>query len=464
MPDLTLKMFLEDYPEVISVSGDVDKIQYQNLSTDSRTLQKGQFFIPLKGENFDGHEFIRDVIKKNVGGVVVESSWYSKQDHHKIFEKTPCIIVDNTLNFMQKLSNWHRSHFNIPIIGITGSNGKTTIRKMITEILSDKFAVLSNVGNQNNHIGVPLTLLKLQSSNEVAVIEIGTNHPGEIALLTELVNPSFGIITNIGKGHIGFFGSLNAIYKEKTALFDNMRNGSVIFLNMDDTYLKKYETSLRTIRIGTSDKFDYWGKIISIDEFGAVKFDMNNLTEIQLKVPGVHHFHNALIAAAVGLQFDISISEIKETLENFEPVNQRMQVYKVNGVWIINDAYNANPDSSRSAIEYLAELSSIKGRKIIAFGDMLELGDFGEQEHYSLGKFISNKSIDMIFLFGPLAKSIKKGIAENNSFAGETYWYGTHQEITEHLRKILAPNDALLIKGSRGMKMENILNNLFNQN
>jgi UDP-N-acetylmuramoyl-tripeptide--D-alanyl-D-alanine ligase len=186
--------------------------------------------------------------------------------------------------------------------------------------------------------------------------------------------------------------------------------------------------------------------------------------EIQLKIPGTHHFNNALMAAAIGLYFDIPIESIKETLENFEPVSQRMQVYTVDGVLIINDAYNANPDSSRSAIEYLSQLSFIKGRKIIAFGDMLELGDFGEQEHYSLGEFISNQSIDMVFLFGPLAKMIEKGIAENNSFSGKTYWYETHQKITEHLKKIIAPNDALLIKGSRGMKMENILTNLFNQN
>lgn len=464
MPDLNLKKFIEDYPEVSSVVGDIDKIQYQNLSIDSRTIQAGQFFIPLKGENFDGHEFIADVVEKNVGGIVVESDWYSYQNNSEILGKIPVVIVDNTLDFLQKLSNWHRSHFNIPIVGITGSNGKTTLREMVTKILLNKFVVLSNQGNKNNHIGVPLTILKIQSSHELGVIEIATNHPGEIALLTELINPMFGIITNIGKGHIGFFGSLEAIYKEKTALYEKMRAGSVIFLNMEDKYLKNYESSLEIIRIGKSDENDYWGKIISVDDQGRVKFSINNLEEIQLKITGEHHFNNALLAAAIGLHFKISIEKIKETLEDFEPVDQRMQIYKVNDLLIIDDSYNANPDSSRSAIDYLAKLSSIKGRKILAFGDMLELGDFGEQEHYSLGEFISNKTIDVVFLFGPLSIMIKKGLAENNSFAGETYWYETQQEIIEHLRKILTSNDALLVKGSRGMKMENILNNLFNQN
>jgi UDP-N-acetylmuramoyl-tripeptide--D-alanyl-D-alanine ligase len=462
--DLNLKQFIKDYPEVSLSSGMIDDIDYQNFSIDSRTLQPGQFFIPLKGENFDGHEFVPDVIEKKAKGIVVQSDWYSQRNKTDFPKELAIIAVENTLDFLQKLSAWHRSHFNVPIIAITGSNGKTTTRKMIVEILSNKFAVLSNEGNQNNHIGVPLTLLSLRPDYEMAVIELGSNHPGEIALLTELVNPGAGVITNIGKSHIGYFGSLEAIYKEKIALFEKMRSGSVIFLNMEDPYLCNYKALVKTIRVGTSDNYEYWGKVVSMDELGCIKISINNLIEIELKIPGILHFNNALMATAIGLHFDIAINEIKEALENFQSANQRMQVYSVNGVLIINDAYNANPDSTRAAIDYLSGLSSVKGRKIIAIGDMLELGNFGEREHLLIGKFISEKSIDLIFLFGPLSVKIKEGLFESDSFKGEAYWYETQEEIVDHLKKILAPNDALLVKGSRGMKMENILNNLFSKN
>ena len=462
--ELNLKQFIRDYPKVSSSSGMIDDIDYQNLSIDSRTLQPGQFFIPLKGENFDAHEFIPDVIEKNAKGIVVQSDWYSQRNKIDFPDELATIVVENTLDFLQKLSAWHRSHFNVPIIAITGSNGKTTTRKMIAEMLSNKFAVLSNEGNQNNHIGVPLTLLRLRPDYEMAVIELGSNHPGEIALLTELVNPGVGVITNIGKSHIGYFGSLEAIYKEKTALFERMRSGSVIFLNMEDPYLCNYKTSAKIIRVGTSDNYEYRGRVVSVDERGCIKISINNLTEIQLKIPGIFHFMNTLMATAIGLHFDVAINEIKETLENFQAVSQRMEVYSVNGVLIINDAYNANPDSTRAAIDYLDSLSSVKGKKIIAIGDMLELGNFGEREHLLIGKFISEKSIDLIFLFGPLSVKIKDGLLENDSFEGEAYWYETQEEIVDHLAKILAPNDALLVKGSRGIKMENILNNLFSKN
>ncbi|NIW80641.1 MAG: hypothetical protein GWN16_14805, partial [Calditrichae bacterium] len=317
----------------------------------------------------------------------------------------------------------------------------------------------------------PLTLLKIQPDHEIAVIEIGTNHPGEIALLTQLVNPTVGVITNIGKGHIGYFGSLEAIYLEKTALFDNMESGSVIFKNMEDSFLRNYyRNSLTTVRVGKSKSYDYWGNITSMDRLGCVRFSINSgeqptgAGEIQLRIPGTHHFNNALMATAIGLHFDLPINEIKETLENSQPASQRMQVYEENGVLIINDAYNANPDSTCAAIDYLVNLHAAKGRKLIALGDMLEMGDFGEQEHFTVGRYINGKPIDFVFLFGPLSAMIKEGILQTNSFKGNVYWYESHEEIAVHLEKILAPNDVLLVKGSRGMKMERVLNRLFGKN
>jgi UDP-N-acetylmuramoyl-tripeptide--D-alanyl-D-alanine ligase len=453
--------FLEDYDGFVSSSGQIDDIDYQKFSIDSRTLQSGDFFVALKGDSFDGHDFLDDALKKNASGVAAQSEWYA-QAETKFRQDTAFIIVKDTLDFLQKLSTWHRSHFNIPIIAITGSNGKTTLRKMISGIFANKFSVLSSEKNQNNHIGVPLTLLKLRSSHEAAVVELGTNHPGEIGFLTELVNPPIGVITNIGKGHIGYFGSLEGIYVEKTALFDRMRSGSLIFKNADDAFLKEYHrNSINMVQVGTSEECDYQGKMISTDRYGCVKFSINDLVEIQLRIPGAHHFHNALMAAAIALHFDISIEAIKKTLEEFQPESQRMQISKENGILVINDTYNANPDSTRAAIEYLTNLQITKGRKIIVLGDMLEMGDFGEQEHVAIGKFINGRPIDYVFLFGQLSRMIKTGILETNSFKGEAHWYETHEEIAAQLKKILAPNDALLVKGSRGMKMENVLNNIF---
>jgi len=466
MPGLRLNThnFLEGYDGFCSSSGAVEEIDYQNLSIDSRTLQWGEFFIALKGDNFDGHEFIADALKKHAVGVAAQSEWHAHNEA-KFPRDATFIIVKDTLDFLQKLSTWHRSHFNIPIIAITGSNGKTTLRKMISEILAAKFNVLSNEKNKNNHIGVPLTLLKMQPDHEAAVVEIGTNHPGEIGFLTELVNPRIGVVTNIGKGHIGYFGSLEAIYEEKTALFDRMRSGSLIFKNADDAFLKKYHrNSIKMVQVGTSEKCDYKGKMISTDRYGCVKFSINDLVEIQLLIPGAHHFHNALMAAAIALHFDIPVGAIKKTLEKFRPENQRMQIYEENGILVINDTYNANPDSTRAAIDYLTNLQITKGRKIIVLGDMLEMGNFGEEEHIAIGKFINGRSIDFVFLFGPLSRMVKTGILDTNSFKGEAHWYETHEEIASHVKKILAPNDALLVKGSRGMKMENVLNNIFGKN
>lgn len=455
-----LKDFLADYPGYIDSRGNIEKLDYQNVSIDTRTLQPGQFFIPLKGDNFDGHRFVYAAIEKGASGVAVEQGWYADQAASS-FVDTRVIVVKHTLDVLQQLASWHRKQFNLRVIGLTGSNGKTTVRKMVSEILANRFQLLSSEGNQNNHIGAPLTLLKIQPSHEIAVIEMGTNHPGEIALLSRLVDPDVGLITNIGKGHIGFFGSLEAIYEEKTALFNTMRDGSLIFQNMDDPFIDKYERrSLTTIRVGSKADFDYWGRIISLDRLGCVKLSINDFGEIQLKIPGGHHFSNALLSAAVGLHFEIPFEEVKRTLENFQPVSQRMQIYEKNGVLIINDAYNANPDSMSAAINYLASVTS-RGKRIIVLGDMLEMGDFGEQEHFAIGKYINGKPIDYVFLFGPLSAMIQKGILASNSFNGEVFRCETHEEITEHLKAILAPNDVLLVKGSRGMQMEKTLNGLF---
>jgi UDP-N-acetylmuramoyl-tripeptide--D-alanyl-D-alanine ligase len=456
-----IKEFLKSTSGINVISGPIDSLDYTNVSIDSRTLKPGQLFIPLKGDNFDGHKFVSNALKKGASGVVTEKEWYQKNQSLRLSPNETLICADDPLKFLQKLSAWHRRQYDFPLIGLTGSNGKTTCRKMIYQILSNDYDVLSNTANQNNHIGVPLTLLRTDAEHSIGIVELGTNHPGEIAFLCELVKPTAGIITNIGKGHLGYFGDLKEVYREKTMLYNSLPSGSPIFVNMDDPYLKNYiRDDLSKIRVGISTDCHVYGAIISTDRWGALKFSINDNFEVQLKIPGKHHFYNALLSAAVGIYYGISTDKIKHSLEAFLPESQRMEISERDGLIIINDAYNANPDSTKAAIDYLVTLPVNVNKKILVLGDMLEMGEFGEKEHLEIGQYIDGNKIDYVFLYGPLSKYIQVGINESKSNAVESFWYDSHQNIANHLNDIINTGDVLLIKGSRGMKMENVLENL----
>ncbi|NIV72106.1 MAG: hypothetical protein GWN44_05170 [Calditrichae bacterium] len=287
---------------------------------------------------------------------------------------------------------------------------------------------------------------------------MGTNHPGEIGLLTNLTVPSMGLITNIGKGHIGFFGSLEAIYQEKIALFEAIDHSAPIFLNMEDPFLQNYPQGNRcVIRIGTDKQYEVWGKIKSVDRLGRVTFSLNGESSVHLNIPGQHNFYNALLAAAVGLHFEIGEQKIKQALEEFRPTSQRMEVIEKDGILFINDTYNANPDSMRAAVNYVSRPNISKGKRILVLGDMLELGDFSEKEHYNLGEYIATKPIDYVFLYGPDGKNLLDAIQKKAPVEVRAYWYNTHNEIKIHLSKVLHAGDVVLVKGSRGMAMEKVL-------
>lgn len=456
-----IREFLKTTSNIEVISDSIDSLDYTNVSIDSRSLEAGQFFIPLKGDNTDGHKFILNALEMGASGVVVEREWYRENQSLPLSPNQTLLSVDNPLKFLQKLSAWHRRQYDFPLIGLTGSNGKTTCRRMIHQILSNDYHVLSNAGNQNNHIGVPLTLLKTNIEHNIGTVELGANHPGEIAFLCELVKPTAGIITNIGKGHLGYFGNLTEVYREKTMLYNSLPSGSPIFVNMDDPYLKDYvRDDLSKIRVGISKEGHVCGAIISADRWGAVKFDVNDSFQVQLKIPGKHHFYNALLAAAVGIYYGISTEKIKSSLEDFLPESQRMEISESDGLIIINDAYNANPDSTKAAIDYLLTLPVNDNKKILVLGDMLEMGEFGEQEHRDIGKYIDGNKIDFVFLYGPLSKYVQQGINESNSNTVASFWYDSHERIAKHLNEMINPGDILLIKGSRGMKMEKVLEDL----
>ena len=452
----SLKKFLQQYSGFVTVVGDPEAVDYHRFSIDSRNFREGQMFIALKGERFDAHQFIREVVNKGARGVVVDVHWYRLQQDRIGQLETVVIVVENTLDFLQQLAAWNRRQFSIPVVGLTGTSGKTTTREMIAALLGTRFRTLRNQKNENNQIGVPLTLLRINPNIEAAVIELGTNQPGEIPRLADWTAPTHALITNVGPGHIGFFGSIDAIYREKTALFNAMPPGGTIVLNMEDPRLRHYSRDGVTIlSVGTRPEYDVWGNILSVNHEGAVRFHVRNAWQVQLTVPGKHQFYNALLAIAVGETLGIEAEEMKEALENFRAPHQRMEMVTYRGVLFINDAYNANPDSMRSAIDFLSHLPK-KGKKILVLGDMLELGDLSEALHEDIGKYVSQHQIDAVFLYGEATRAIAAAIQKEQPDVA-VYHLNSHKAIAQQLSAILEAGDTVLIKGSRGMEMEKVL-------
>lgn len=457
----TIDSFLQQYQGAVFFDGNLGAVDYQKLSIDSRTIEPGELFLALRGENHDGHDYVSRVLEKKPSAIVVEKKWFDRNKTLRGKAGPPIIVVKDTLDFLQQLGAWHRSQFAIQVVGLTGSNGKTTTREMIAAVLERRFKVFRSRGNKNNHIGLPLMLLQIDDETEIAVIEMGTNHPGEIALLTELTQPTAGVITNVGKGHLGFFGSVEEIYREKTALFDYLGESSPIFINMEDRLLRNYPHAERmAVEVGYSKKYPVWGRIEFLDRLGRVRFNLNGAVSVALQVPGTHQVGNALLAAAVGITFGIGEEEIRKALENFSPADKRMEIFEKNKIVFINDAYNANPDSMRAAVTYLSTLRDGIGKRILVLGDMLELGEYAKIEHHRLGEFIASKPIEYVFLYGPESLVIQEVIERSDRGRKRAFWYQTHKEIAAHLKEILAPRDFVLIKGSRGMAMEKVIEDL----
>ncbi|RMG63342.1 MAG: UDP-N-acetylmuramoyl-tripeptide--D-alanyl-D-alanine ligase [Calditrichaeota bacterium] len=450
-PDLNA--FLTDFEGVQLVKGELPPSSYPHLSIDSRTLRQGQPFLALRGERFDGHDFVLQAWERGAGFVVVEAAWYFRQPPELTNRLSRIVVVADTLGFLQRLAAWHRRHFSLPVVGITGSAGKTTTREMLAAILSRRYRVLQNAGNQNNHIGVPLTLLKLRADHEVAVLEIGTNHPGEIALLTELIQPGYAIVTQIGKGHIGFFGSLDAVFEEKTALLRGLPAEGVAVLNGEDPFLAGFnDERLRILRAGFDQRFEGWGELTGQDALGRCTFRWRKNGQVTLAVPGRHHVLNALLAATMADVLGMRDADICAGLAAFQPVDKRMVLEPVGDVVFINDAYNANPDSMRAALSYLTGLS-VTGRFAV-LGDMLELGKFAPAEHRALLEEVSRLPLNGVALYGPEMHRASRALKQAPFpwLAGKD-----HQAIAHWLRERVRPGDVVLLKGSRGMRMEQVL-------
>jgi UDP-N-acetylmuramoyl-tripeptide--D-alanyl-D-alanine ligase len=429
----------------------------KGVSIDSRKINEGDLFFAIKGENFDGHNFVDQAISSGASAVVIE------KNSIELFKdkKYPLVVVENTTKALGELARVYRDKFKVKVIGLTGSNGKTTTKEMIAEILSKKFKTLKTEGNLNNNFGVPLNLFRLEKSHQVAVIELGINHFGEMETLCEIANPDFGTITNIGTAHIEFLKSREGIAEEKGKLFKYLiKKNGFVFVNSDEKLIKQQAKGFKKkLTFGFNQKADVRGKVLSLNNLAqpTLKISYRNKSEvINLPTFGIHTAQNALCAAAIGLKFGVSLKQIKSALENFKSYDKRMQVLEVDGYTIINDAYNANPDSMQMAIQ---TMSLMKGYflRLAVLGDMLELGEFSERFHRELAHYLKANGIQKVFFFGELTQMSYDEALKLNLDAKH---FKDKKQIASEIKNSIPEGSLILLKGSRKMKMEEVIDYL----
>jgi len=427
----------------------------KGVSTDSRTTQSGDLFFALRGGSFDGHRFVDAAFAAGAVAAVVEEGFDPALAAGK-----PLILVKDTSLALGALARIYRDRFRIPFLAVGGSNGKTTTKEMIARVLGEKYNVLSTEGNFNNHIGVPMTLFRLNRKHDVAVVEIGTNHPGEIAGLCRTLAPTHGMITNIGREHLEFFGSLDGVAEEEADLFVSVSSlpGGMAIVNADDPRVRLAARRVkRRLAYGLQSRSaSVRGRGVVLDDDGRASFEfrsgaMKRWHGVQLKIPGKHNVMNALSAVAAGVVFHVPPAQISSALESCRTVSRRMETLSIGGVTVLNDTYNANPDSALAALRTLASLR-VPGKKIAVLADMKELGSHAAEEHAEVGKEASALGVDYILTHGNLAKHIHAAAG----IPGALH-YEQKNMLAEYLAELVTPGDALLIKGSRSMHMEDII-------
>ncbi|MEW6380420.1 MAG: UDP-N-acetylmuramoyl-tripeptide--D-alanyl-D-alanine ligase [bacterium] len=431
---------------------------FSGVSIDSRTIGPQELFWTLKGDRFDSHAFVNEVIGRGAAGAVVGPEFTPAAEDWP--QGKFLIRVKDRLLALQETARHLRQQYPVPLVAITGSNGKTTTKEMIASIMTCKGKVLKTEGNRNNLIGLPLTLCGLSDEVKAVVLELGMNAFGEIRSLTRICQPDVGLITNIGPAHIEFFGSLEKISQAKGELYDEMKPEAVAVINLDDPYcLKLASRRSRIITFGLREGADLRGENIRQEETKTSFVLRTGAEKVDITIPlvGRVNVYNALAAAAAARALRIPLSHIRRGLEQVTlPPMRMMRLSGPNGSIILNDAYNANPASMCSAIDTLIQSKKGEGRAILVLGDMLELGPDAERFHRQVGRLVAHNSIDFLFTFGPLAhwiaeEALASGMDKNCIFPDLN-----HNQIAETLKTLLAPGDRILIKGSRGARMEGV--------
>jgi len=437
---------------------------FQGISTDSRSVNEGELFIALKGPRFDGHQFALTALEKRAGGVVIEEDKMGDIRWNGYRPKA-VIAVKDTLRALGDIARERRWKYRTPVVALTGSNGKTTTKEMISACLETTFPILKTRGNLNNLIGLPLTLLGLTERERVVVLEMGMSVPGEIRRLTEISEPDVGLITNIEKAHLEGMGSLEKVEEEKGELFRRMRRDGTILVNQDDPRVVHLAKDFpgQKITFGMDTPAEVMAREVRLRGAEGTSFTLilkREEREIHLPLLGRHFVSNALSAIAVASLFDIEVKKIKEALEYFQPFPMRMEIVHLEGgKTLINDAYNANPKSMELALKTLAEMKG-KGRAIAVLGDMLELGDFTEEYHRDLGRKINELSIDILLALGEEAPVLVESAIRHGFRPDKAIVLESHSEAISILRRMIQEGDWILVKGSRRMAMEKIVEGL----
>jgi UDP-N-acetylmuramoyl-tripeptide--D-alanyl-D-alanine ligase len=417
-------------------------LESRKVSTDTRKIEPGSVFFALRGPSFNANEFAEEALAKGALYAVVDDVDFARNER--------CLLVSNVLETLQALASHHRRQLTIPVIGLTGSNGKTTSKELVHAVLSKKYKTFATKGNLNNHIGVPLSILSIDSSIEVAVIEMGANHLGEIALLSSIANPTHGFITNIGKAHIGTFGGFENIIRGKSELYQHLLAGDgTVFINSQNHILanmaKRFKNPVFYPNAG-----DYYHCTL-VDASPFVRVKAENGEEIQTQLVGSYNFENIAAALCIGKYFSVEAKEANKAITDYLPANMRSQLVKKGSNTIILDAYNANPSSMAAAIENLAAMNAKK--KIAIVGDMFELESEAEAEHTAIGRLLRDKNLDAVYMCGSLMGAAAKELPSARHFYKK-------DELIEELKAHPVNDAVILVKASRGIGLESVVDYL----
>lgn len=440
------------------IQGD-ENYECENFTNDTRKIEKGDTYIAIKGEKFDGNIFFEEALEKGADTVILENKKIEKK-----YENKNIIIVDDTKKALQQIATAKRNLYkDLIVVGITGSVGKTSTKDMIYSVLSQKYKTLKTEGNFNNDIGLPLTILKLRE-HEVAVIEMGMNHKGEISKLTKIAKPQLAVITNVGTAHIGNLGSRENILNAKLEILEGMEKPKIV-INNDNDLLHEWKNNLKeNIEVhtfGIENKSDCMAENIKKSENNSEFICNINNEKIKINVPigGDVFIINSLCAILVGKNLGLSDKQIQDGIENFELTKKRMEIIKLkNNITLINDSYNASLDSMKASIKYLSELNG--KRKIAVLGDLFELGDYSEKIHRKIGEEIVKNKIDLLYLIGENSKYIKDEALKNGMNKNNIFYFNSKNEIINNLKNIMTENDIVLFKASNGMRLFEIVEEL----
>ena len=435
-----------------------DDVICKDFSRDTRTIERDNTYLGIKGENFNGSNFYLDALEKGAKVCILQDVEIDLEKVSK-FKDIAIVKVHDVVESLQKIATYKRSLYNIPVVGITGSVGKTSTKDIVASVMAKKYKVLKTQGNLNNQIGLPLTILQLKD-HEALVIEMGMGNLGEISTLTKIAKPGVAIITNVGTSHIGNLGSRENILKAKLEILDGLKENGTLIINNDNDLLHKWNEENKkasVVTFGIDQVSDIMAKNIELNENSSI-FDVEfngDVSKLKVNVGGKHFVYNSLCATLVGKVFNIPINDIKDAIENFELTKSRMEILKKGDITIINDCYNASFDSMKASIEYLK--AQKEGRKIAVLGDMLELGSYSKQLHENVGIVVGENKLDILITVGKEAEFIADSAISNGIDEKNVFCFKNNQDAISKINEIKKKDDIILVKASNGMNFKEIV-------